>query len=98
MSVSSHSLLFCFSFFLFLSPQFLPNIKALLIEYTQLECRGQTNTPRYAELSKLIRKCEELHEDNGMLGHRGVRLGKFVHKKIVGRMGEITESIDWLID
>ncbi len=54
--------------------EFLPDYKSMLIEYTELRVKGEKND-RFKELEFMIRKYEELKEENAMLGHRGVRLG-----------------------
>ncbi len=54
--------------------EFLPNYKNMLVEFTESTAKGVKNE-RTEYLEKMIKKYEELHEDNGMLGHRGVRLG-----------------------
>jgi len=54
--------------------EFLPNYKNMLVEYTELRVNGVEND-RKKELEFVIKKYEELQEQNAMLGHRGVRLG-----------------------
>ncbi|MBD3353783.1 MAG: pyruvate, phosphate dikinase, partial [Candidatus Lokiarchaeota archaeon] len=54
--------------------EFLPDYKKMLVEQTELRVKGIDNK-RKKELDVLIKKYEELKEDNAMLGHRGVRLG-----------------------
>ncbi|MHA1340192.1 MAG: pyruvate, phosphate dikinase [Promethearchaeota archaeon] len=54
--------------------EFLPDYKSMIVELTELRVKG-INNARRKELEKLIKKYEELKEDNAMLGHRGVRLG-----------------------
>jgi pyruvate,orthophosphate dikinase len=46
----------------------------MLIEYTELRVKGLENQKKL-DLERMIKKYEELQEDNAMLGHRGVRLG-----------------------
>jgi pyruvate,orthophosphate dikinase len=54
--------------------EFLPNYKDLLVETTELRCRG--NDPKLLqEKQALLRRVEELHEANPMMGLRGCRLG-----------------------
>jgi pyruvate,orthophosphate dikinase len=54
--------------------EFLPNQKDLLVEVTELRCRG--NDPKLLqEKQALLRRVEELHESNPMMGLRGCRLG-----------------------
>ncbi|MCP4760941.1 MAG: pyruvate, phosphate dikinase [archaeon] len=54
--------------------EFLPDYKTMLIEHTELKVKGIIND-RSKELDFMIKKYEELKEENAMLGHRGVRLG-----------------------
>ncbi|UYP45226.1 Phosphoenolpyruvate synthase [Candidatus Lokiarchaeum ossiferum] len=54
--------------------EFLPDYKTMLIEFTELRVKGD-HGDRFKELEFMIRKYEELKEENAMLGHRGVRLG-----------------------
>ena len=54
--------------------EFLPDYKTMLIEFTELRVKGD-NGDRFKELEFMIRKYEDLKEENAMLGHRGVRLG-----------------------
>ncbi len=54
--------------------EFLPDYKSMLIEYTELRVKGDKGK-RFEELDFMIRKYEDLKEENAMLGHRGVRLG-----------------------
>ena len=54
--------------------EFLPNYKNMLVEFTELRVQGIENERR-DELEFMLRKYEELKEENAMLGHRGVRLG-----------------------
>ena len=54
--------------------EFLPKREELMVDIARLEARGETG----AELDDtrvLLRRVEQLHEFNPMLGHRGVRLG-----------------------
>jgi pyruvate, orthophosphate dikinase len=54
--------------------EFLPRREELMVEIAQLEIKD----PQSSELSEkreLLRRVEELHELNPMLGHRGCRLG-----------------------
>ena len=54
--------------------EFLPKREELMVDVARLEARGAKG----AELKKklvLLRRVEQLHEFNPMLGHRGVRLG-----------------------
>ncbi|MHA1520221.1 MAG: pyruvate, phosphate dikinase [Promethearchaeota archaeon] len=54
--------------------EFLPDYKSMLVEFTELRVKGDKGE-RFNELEFMIRKYEELKEENAMLGHRGVRLG-----------------------
>jgi pyruvate, orthophosphate dikinase len=54
--------------------EFLPNQVDLAVEVAQLEERGQTG-PALDEKKQVLKKVNELHETNPMLGLRGVRLG-----------------------
>ena len=54
--------------------EFLPKREELLVEIARLEAKGSTS-PALAEKRTLLRRVEQLHEFNPMLGHRGVRLG-----------------------
>ena len=54
--------------------EFLPDYKTMLIEFTELRVQKVENDRR-KELEFMIKKYEDLMEENAMLGHRGVRLG-----------------------
>jgi pyruvate,orthophosphate dikinase len=54
--------------------EFLPRREDLLVEIAVLEAT-KPKAPKLKELHKLLRRVEELHEFNPMLGHRGCRLG-----------------------
>src|SRR6266853_4460505 len=54
--------------------EFLPRREELMVEIAQLEIKD-VNSPRLKEARELLRRVEELHELNPMLGHRGCRLG-----------------------
>ena len=54
--------------------EFLPRREELMVEIAQLEIKD-ANSPRLKEARELLRRVEELHELNPMLGHRGCRLG-----------------------
>jgi len=54
--------------------EFLPDYKSMIVELTELRVKN-INNARRKELEILLKKYEELKEDNAMLGHRGVRLG-----------------------
>jgi len=53
--------------------EFLPKREELMVDIARLETRGQTG-PELDEKRTLLRRVEQLHEFNPMLGHRGVRL------------------------
>jgi pyruvate,orthophosphate dikinase len=55
--------------------EFLPRREELMVEITQMESNGGAQSPKLEELRNLLRRVEELHELNPMLGHRGCRLG-----------------------
>src|SRR5689334_5390694 len=54
--------------------EFLPRREELMVEIAQLEIKD-AGSPRLKEARELLRRVEELHELNPMLGHRGCRLG-----------------------
>ena len=54
--------------------EFLPKREELMVEIAVLEAT-KPRSPKLNELRKLLRRVEELHEFNPMLGHRGCRLG-----------------------
>jgi pyruvate,orthophosphate dikinase len=54
--------------------EFLPKREELLVEIARLEVT-KPKSRRLGEKRRLLRRVEELHEFNPMLGHRGVRLG-----------------------
>jgi pyruvate,orthophosphate dikinase len=54
--------------------EFLPRREDLMVEIAQLEIKDP-KSPRLKEARELLRRVEELHELNPMLGHRGCRLG-----------------------
>jgi pyruvate,orthophosphate dikinase len=54
--------------------EFLPRREELMVEIAQLEI-NDAKSPRLHEARELLRRVEELHELNPMLGHRGCRLG-----------------------
>jgi pyruvate,orthophosphate dikinase len=54
--------------------EFLPRREELMVEIAQLEIKDP-KSPRLHEAHELLRRVEELHELNPMLGHRGCRLG-----------------------
>jgi pyruvate,orthophosphate dikinase len=54
--------------------EFLPKREELMVEIAVLEAT-KPRTPKLKKLKGLLRRVEELHEFNPMLGHRGCRLG-----------------------
>jgi pyruvate,orthophosphate dikinase len=54
--------------------EFLPKREDLMVEMARMEARGQSGEA-LEERRRLLRRVEQLHEFNPMLGHRGVRLG-----------------------
>jgi pyruvate,orthophosphate dikinase len=54
--------------------EFLPKREDLMVELAKLELQGKTG-PDVDKKKELLRRVEQLHEFNPMLGHRGVRLG-----------------------
>jgi pyruvate,orthophosphate dikinase len=54
--------------------EFLPKREELMVEIVKLESQGKSGPDLNGKLA-LLRRVEQLHEFNPMLGHRGVRLG-----------------------
>src|SRR5437868_4827015 len=54
--------------------EFLPRREDLMVEIAVLEAT-KPKSPKLKELRPLLRRVEDLHEFNPMLGHRGCRLG-----------------------
>jgi pyruvate,orthophosphate dikinase len=54
--------------------EFLPRREDLMVEIAVLEAT-KPRSPKLKQLKTLLRRVEELHEFNPMLGHRGCRLG-----------------------
>ena len=54
--------------------EFLPKREELMVEIAVLEAT-KPRSPKLKEFKNLLRRVEELHEFNPMLGHRGCRLG-----------------------
>ena len=54
--------------------EFLPKREELMVEIAVLEAT-KPRAPKLKNLKRLLRRVEELHEFNPMLGHRGCRLG-----------------------
>ena len=54
--------------------EFLPKREDLMVDIARMEAQGK-NDKELHEKQALLRRVEQLHEFNPMLGHRGVRLG-----------------------
>ncbi len=54
--------------------EFLPKREELMVEIAVLQAT-KPKSPKLKELKTILRRVEELHEFNPMLGHRGCRLG-----------------------
>ena len=54
--------------------EFLPKREELMVEIARMEAQGRSGR-ELEEKQVLLRRVEQLHEFNPMLGHRGVRLG-----------------------
>jgi pyruvate,orthophosphate dikinase len=54
--------------------EFLPRREELLVEIAHLEA-SKPKSPKLKELRNVLKRVQELHEINPMLGHRGCRLG-----------------------
>ncbi len=54
--------------------EFLPRREELMVDIAKLEIQD-SNSPKLKKNRELLRRVEELHEINPMLGHRGCRLG-----------------------
>jgi pyruvate, orthophosphate dikinase len=54
--------------------EFLPKREELMVDIVKLEAKGNIGSELDGKLG-LLRRVEQLHEFNPMLGHRGVRLG-----------------------
>jgi pyruvate,orthophosphate dikinase len=54
--------------------EFLPKREELMVDIARLEAQGKSGK-ELEEKRRLLRRVEQLHEFNPMLGHRGVRLG-----------------------
>ena len=54
--------------------EFLPKREELMVEIATIESSGK-NKSQLEEKKSLLRRVDQLHEFNPMLGHRGVRLG-----------------------
>src|SRR5581483_10915700 len=78
--------------------EFLPSLEELLVEVTTLRVKGMTG-PELQEKEDLLATVQQLHEQNPMLGLRGIRLGILypeiidmqVHA-IIGAAAELTDE------
>ena len=59
--------------------EFLPKREELMVDIARMETSGKTG-PDLDEKRALLKRVEQLHEFNPMLGHRGVRLGSRIPK------------------
>ncbi len=55
--------------------EFLPSLEQLLVETTELRLTSGTDDPTYKQKMALLRRVQQLHEQNPMLGLRVCRLG-----------------------
>ncbi|MBV9028653.1 MAG: pyruvate, phosphate dikinase [Candidatus Eremiobacteraeota bacterium] len=55
--------------------EFLPSLEQLLVETTELRLTKGTDAPEYHAKSAMLRRVQQLHEQNPMLGLRVCRLG-----------------------
>jgi pyruvate,orthophosphate dikinase len=55
--------------------EFLPSLETLLVETTELRIREGEEAPAYREKMRLLKRVQQLHEQNPMLGLRVCRLG-----------------------
>ncbi|HZT12442.1 MAG TPA: pyruvate, phosphate dikinase [Candidatus Baltobacteraceae bacterium] len=55
--------------------EFLPSLEALLVETTELRVREGEQSPAYLEKARVLKRVQQLHEQNPMLGLRVCRLG-----------------------
>jgi pyruvate,orthophosphate dikinase len=55
--------------------EFLPSLEQLLVETTELRVTKGTDDPEYRQKSAMLRRVQQLHEQNPMLGLRVCRLG-----------------------
>jgi pyruvate, orthophosphate dikinase len=62
--------------------EFLARREDLMVEIAKLEL-GKKKSPKLKRLKAVLKRVEELHEVNPMLGHRGCRLG-ITHPEIYG--------------
>jgi len=55
--------------------EFLPSLEALLVETTELRLTKGVDSPEYRERDAVLKRVQQLHEQNPMLGLRVCRLG-----------------------
>ncbi len=55
--------------------EFLPSLEELLVETTELRLTKGLNAPEFRERERLLKRVQQLHEQNPMLGLRVCRLG-----------------------
>lgn len=55
--------------------EFLPSLETLLVETTELRVKSGTDTAAYKEKAVVLKRVQQLHEQNPMLGLRVCRLG-----------------------
>jgi pyruvate,orthophosphate dikinase len=55
--------------------EFLPSLETLLVETTELRVRKGEDSPEYKERARVLKRVQQLHEQNPMLGLRVCRLG-----------------------
>lgn len=55
--------------------EFLPSLETLLVETTELRVQSGVESPAYREKAAVLKRVEQLHEQNPMLGLRVCRLG-----------------------
>ncbi|MBV9269453.1 MAG: pyruvate, phosphate dikinase, partial [Candidatus Eremiobacteraeota bacterium] len=55
--------------------EFLPSLETLLVETTELRVREGEESPKYLERCRVLKRVQQLHEQNPMLGLRVCRLG-----------------------
>jgi pyruvate,orthophosphate dikinase len=78
--------------------EFLPSLEDLLVEVTELRCKTP-NAPELKEKEILLKKVQDMHESNPMLGLRGCRLSiyfpgivKMQAAAIIGAACEVKKS------
>jgi pyruvate,orthophosphate dikinase len=55
--------------------EFLPSMETLLVETTELRVREGEDSPAFREKTRVLKRVQQLHEQNPMLGLRVCRLG-----------------------